>query len=114
MQTNNDGIAQSFLIRYTDVSFLDDSEVIDWWVNTDFINKEEFVQSIYGEDKDIFTDREKEIVLLMLLGITNKNISSNLNISQHTVATHRKNILAKSNCSGVQELKSFCKKKWCI
>jgi DNA-binding CsgD family transcriptional regulator len=110
LQTNKNKMVQSILIKYTNVTFLDDSEVADWWVNTDFINKKELIESIYGEKKDIFTDREKEIVLLILLDNKNSDMSKKLSISIHTVATHRKNILSKSNCSSVLELKLFCKK----
>jgi DNA-binding CsgD family transcriptional regulator len=41
------------------------------------------------------SDREKEIVRLVALGKTNKEISEALFISPHTVITHRKNITAK-------------------
>lgn len=110
IQTDKNNLVQSVLVRYTDVSFLNDSDVVDWWVNTDFINRKVIVESIYGKEKDIFTDREKEIILLMMLGTKNDKISDELNISKHTVSTHRKNILSKSNCSSMQELKIFCKK----
>ena len=41
------------------------------------------------------TAREKEIVKLVALGKTNKEISDTLFISPHTVITHRKNITSK-------------------
>lgn len=41
------------------------------------------------------SDREKEIVQLVALGKTNKEISDSLFISPHTVITHRKNITSK-------------------
>ncbi|MBN1117107.1 MAG: hypothetical protein JXA77_07880 [Bacteroidales bacterium] len=44
---------------------------------------------------DTISDREKEIVKLVALGKTNKEISDILFISPHTVITHRKNITAK-------------------
>lgn len=110
IQTDDDQFVQSFLVRYTDISFLDDSETVEWWVNTDFIDKDDMVNSVYGENKDIFTSREKQIILIMLMGNTNMEIANDLNISRHTVSTHRKNILSKSNCSSMQELKVFCKK----
>ncbi len=31
-------------------------------------------------------------------------------ISKHAAATHRKNTLSKSNCSGTEQLKMLCKK----
>ena len=110
IQTDDDQFVQSFLVRYTDVSFLDDSETVEWWVNTDFIDKDDLGNSVYGENKNIFTPREKQIILIMLMGNTNIEIANDLNISRHTVSTHRKNILSKSNCSSMKELKIFCKK----
>ena len=54
--------------------------------------------------------REKEIILLLFIGASSPVIAKKLDISKHTVATHRKNIFSKSNCSGPEELKVFCKK----
>jgi len=39
--------------------------------------------------------REKEVLRLVALGLTNKEIAGKLFISSHTVITHRKNITAK-------------------
>ncbi|MBN2486449.1 MAG: response regulator transcription factor [Bacteroidales bacterium] len=44
---------------------------------------------------DTISEREKEIVRLVALGKTNKEISGALFISPHTVVTHRKNITSK-------------------
>ena len=41
------------------------------------------------------TDRQREILKLIIKGYTNKEIAEELNISQHTVDTHRKKLLAK-------------------
>lgn len=41
------------------------------------------------------TDREKEIITLVALGQTNREIADKLFISMHTVITHRKNISQK-------------------
>ena len=43
----------------------------------------------------IISDREREVLRLVALGLTNKEISDELCISTHTVITHRKNITAK-------------------
>lgn len=40
-------------------------------------------------------EREKEIVIHIAKGLTNKQIADKLHISTHTVATHRRNICAK-------------------
>ena len=41
------------------------------------------------------SDREKEVLRLVAVGLTNKEIGDKLFISAHTVITHRKNISAK-------------------
>ncbi len=41
------------------------------------------------------SEREKEVLQLVALGMTNKEIAEKLYISSHTVITHRKNITSK-------------------
>jgi DNA-binding CsgD family transcriptional regulator len=51
-----------------------------------------------NEEPDIpegISDREKEVLRLVAVGLTNKEIGDKLFISSHTVITHRKNISAK-------------------
>ncbi len=48
-----------------------------------------------NNSNDVISEREKEIVKLVALGKTNKEISDCLFISPHTVITHRKNITSK-------------------
>ncbi|MFP2997870.1 helix-turn-helix transcriptional regulator [Spongiivirga sp. MCCC 1A20706] len=50
--------------------------------------------------------REKEIVFLILKGLTSKEISKQLFVSYHTIRTHRKNIFSKLDCHNVLELAS--------
>jgi DNA-binding NarL/FixJ family response regulator len=42
------------------------------------------------------SDREKEVLLLLVHGLQNKEIADKLNISIHTVISHRKNITQKT------------------
>ncbi len=53
------------------------------------------VQSTDIEKLNSLSDREKEIVCLIAKGMTNKEIASQLYLSVHTVATHRRNICGK-------------------
>lgn len=48
-----------------------------------------------GGRSSILSDRETEVLRWVALGFTNKEISTELCISTHTVITHRKNISAK-------------------
>lgn len=47
------------------------------------------------EDANLLTSREKEIVIGVVKGLSNKEISSRMNISVNTVMTHRRNIASK-------------------
>ena len=57
-----------------------------------------------------FTPREKEIISLVSEGLSSNQIAENLFLSLHTVKTHRKNILRKSNASNFYELLHSMKK----
>jgi regulator of cell morphogenesis and NO signaling len=46
-------------------------------------------------EKDLLSDREKEVVKEIARGLTNKEIADKLFISVFTVTTHRKNITQK-------------------
>lgn len=46
------------------------------------------------------TSREVEVLLLIIQELSNKEIADKLFISERTVETHRKNILAKTNAKG--------------
>lgn len=47
------------------------------------------------EEKESLSNREKEIVALVVKGMTNKEIADKLFLSLHTVNTHRRNIARK-------------------
>ncbi|MFR9660958.1 MAG: LuxR C-terminal-related transcriptional regulator [Rikenellaceae bacterium] len=48
-----------------------------------------------AETKNDLTQREKEIVICVAKGMTNKEIADELYISTHTVIAHRRNITSK-------------------
>lgn len=56
------------------------------------------------------TQREREIIQLIAEGLSNKQISDVLNISIHTVLTHRKNILKKTKANNTAGLILFALK----
>ncbi len=55
-----------------------------------------------------FSDRETEIIRHVADGLTTLEISGHLHISEETVKTHRKNILAKAGCKNMPELIAKC------
>lgn len=48
-----------------------------------------------GEEKENLSQREKEIISLVVKGLTNQEIADKLFLSIHTVITHRRNIARK-------------------
>jgi len=59
------------------------------------VNEEEADADDKKNDKDLLSVREKEIVMGVVKGLTNKEIADRLNIATHTVLTHRRNIAKK-------------------
>ena len=62
--------------------------------------KEKFDKLIYDTtEKEVrqepLTEREKEIIVGVVKGMTNKQIAEKLCLSAHTVITHRRNIAGK-------------------
>lgn len=56
---------------------------------------------------DGITNRERDIIRLLALGNTTRQISDKLFISPHTVDTHRRNILKKTKASSTGELVAY-------
>lgn len=54
--------------------------------------------------EDGISNRERDIIRLLIQNLSSKEISERLNISSHTVDTHRRNILKKLNISSTGEL----------
>ena len=50
------------------------------------------------------SDREKDVLVCLSKGLKNNEIADELNISVHTVITHRKNIVRKTGIKSVAAL----------
>ena len=79
---------------FNDTINFDDAE------KTIFNKLEKQIQEIWKPSEisritDEISAREKEVLKLVALGMTNKQIAEKLFISSHTVITHRKNITSK-------------------
>lgn len=55
-------------------------------------------------DLDIFTEKEKEIIILMCQNLKNREIADHLYISENTLKTHAKNIYSKLGVKNKREL----------
>jgi DNA-binding NarL/FixJ family response regulator len=63
---------------------------------------------------ELLTTREREILQLLAEGKSNKDVANLLNLSLHTVDTHRGNILQKLNLHSVPELILYAVRKGVI
>tara|TARA_B100000929_G_C15488697_1_gene413675 strand:+ start:945 stop:1754 length:810 start_codon:yes stop_codon:yes gene_type:complete len=61
-----------------------------------------------GDLSDLFSEREKQIVIMFSRGLNAEQIARKLNLSHHTIKTHRKNILNKSGCTNTTEVVAKC------
>lgn len=64
----------------------------------------DFKRKIIAYPEIKLSTREKEIVQLMINGLTNREISAQLFISESTVETHRKNIYRKTDSHSLPKL----------
>lgn len=61
----------------------------------DRLNAEEVCEEVENEEQQTLSSREKEIVICVVKGMTNREIADRLYLSTHTVITHRRNIARK-------------------
>ncbi len=91
--------AFDFLLKPVDIEEL--SQTIIRYRKSLSSNKENY-KSLPGFD--LLSGREKDVLELMLEGITSAQIAEKLFISRNTVDTHRRNILNKLNATSTIEL----------
>lgn len=114
LSLSEDGKVQHVLGIHTDVSYL--HMPVDHKIS--FIGDDRPSYFALSTDKeftpaqhnfhDVFTPREKEILQNIALGKTFAEMADVLNVSPHTINTHKKNILRKTDCSNTTELIARC------
>ncbi len=86
-------IDATLLSKYDEsVSIFDDLDAIAAKLTT---LQEAPAEETKEDEQDVLSQREKEIVICVVKGMTNKEIAERLFLSVHTVITHRKNISKK-------------------
>lgn len=80
------------------------AEVVDVPVN-------EVVTSVVEENetRSVLTEREKEVLALVVQGHSNKEVARILNVNHRTIETHRKNIYTKLGTSSPLDLVEYAK-----
>ena len=101
------GMPSKSVARLIDISLLNNSTHVNWSFEANDFDKRAFRKEINKAYDGFFSDREIDIIKELVVGSTSQLISKKLEISKHTVATHRKNIYKKSNCHNLPELMSF-------
>nr|WP_024967471.1 response regulator transcription factor [Pantoea sp. IMH] len=66
-------------------------------------------QSAEEQSQNVLTAKEQQILPLLARGLSNLQIAAQLNISNKTVSTHKKNIMAKTGAVSVVELAELWK-----
>lgn len=107
--------AQGYLIKQVDheswipylKAIMNDDAHIDEWLATQLL--QEFSQS--NKDQDMpdpnLSKREHEILTLVAKGLTNKEISLQLEISEYTVKNHLKNLFQKLHLNNRVQLAKY-------
>ena len=109
LDMDENGRIISSLVKFINISFIDKTDNVNWDFKANHLDKEVFKKLIYKPFHQIFTNREIEIIAEIDNELSNKQIAENLNISEHTVTTHRKRIFKKAACHSSKELILFCK-----
>ena len=77
--------------------------------------KEDYMRQMEDRDvedsRDLLTTREREILQLIAEGKSNKEVANHLNLSLHTVETHRTHILQKLNLHSIPDLILYAVRK---
>ena len=64
-----------------------------------------------ADSYDLLSDREKEVLQLLAEGKTNKEVATLLNLSTHTVETHRTHIMQKLSLHNTAEIVLYAVRK---
>lgn len=93
-------IDEQFYRSYDAVIKINDSEVKIEETLQESLNKKAHQET----DQEDLSDREKEILISVVKGMSNKEIADYHNISIHTVITHRRNMARKLNIHSISGL----------
>lgn len=93
-------IDEQFYRSYDAIIRINDSESKIEEILNNCLNKEQSTSS----DQEELSDREKEILISVVKGMSNKEIAEHHNISIHTAITHRRNITRKLKVHSISGL----------
>lgn len=103
------------IIGMAHYAVLNSETIIDICATAKILNENNENETLYYENMssanllDIISNRERDIIRLIITKNTSDEIANKLNISVHTVNTHRRNILKKLNIDSTFELVNYFK-----
>ncbi|WP_139957180.1 response regulator transcription factor [Flavicella sediminum] len=112
MQFDQSGKPVIGLAHYT---VFDDSIYMDICASAKFLNENNEYETLFFKNmstKNLLgavTNRERDVIRLLLLNLNSDEIAEKLFLSKHTIDTHRRNILKKFSIGSTGELISFFK-----
>lgn len=86
-------LTDTLLLRYYDSKI----HIIDTALEIENVIIETLALDINSMEEQLLTPREKEVVIAVVKGLTNKEIAEEMYLSTHTIITHRRNIARKLN-----------------
>ena len=107
--------AKKPIIGMAHYTVLDGDMQMDICASAKYLNDKNEYETLFYENVssqkllDIVSNRERDIIRLIITKNTSEAIAEKLNISIHTVNTHRRNILKKINIDSTYELISYFK-----
>lgn len=110
---NEKNIAQLALVSLEKISHLLKGD--SYWMRLEAGKTKIFRSCMFQNDPkiymhDVISDREREIVAHVALGLESKEIGERLHISPHTVDKHRKNMIARLGVRDSVALVEICQK----
>ncbi len=72
------------------------------------IDRSEHEKSLAAHAIESLTEREREVMCLVVDGLTNKAVAAELGISEKTVEVHRSRVMEKTSASTLSELVRIC------
>ncbi|MBP7809008.1 MAG: PAS domain-containing protein [Bacteroidia bacterium] len=93
----------------SDITFLSTVSKVEWRFEAPGLDQEKFREYVTKEYKGFFSEKEKNVIQLLNQGLSSKEAAEKLQLSKHTVDTHRRKILKKAQCKNTVELINFCK-----
>lgn len=90
-----------------DISYMNTGNVVRWHWSSPNVDREIFRKFVNLSPTVFFTKREIEVFKEMKKGGTEPEIADKMNISVHTLKSHRKHMLNKVSCKTTAEMVEF-------